>query len=118
MSERDSETTSRLLEEIRNNQKLQLERQAESLDMQRRQLSLVEKQMERAEKIQDRAGELQETRFTHDVARPANPADYSACRDNPRAVHLLVVVFLVNPVAGIPFPEHQAHAGRLEEECK
>ncbi|HSR63196.1 MAG TPA: hypothetical protein VLN56_07305 [Gammaproteobacteria bacterium] len=60
MGDWDSETTNRILEEIRNNQKLQLERQAESLDMQRQQLSLVEKQMERAGKIQDRAEELQE----------------------------------------------------------
>ena len=50
----------RLLTEIRDNQKLQLERQGEALEMQREQLALVQKQMTRAEKIQDRAELLQD----------------------------------------------------------
>ena len=50
----------RLLTEIRDNQKLQLERQAEALNMQREQLELVQKQMARAEKLQDRAELLQD----------------------------------------------------------
>jgi hypothetical protein len=49
----------RVLEEIRDNQKIQLERQAEALALQREQFGLVRKQAERAERIQDRAEEIQ-----------------------------------------------------------
>ena len=56
----NNEQLVKLLGEIRDNQVLQLERQAEALEMQRRQLEIVEKQMQRAEKIQDRAELLQE----------------------------------------------------------
>ena len=49
----------RVLEEIRDNQKLQLERQAHALELQREQFSLVQKQFERAESIQDRAEQIQ-----------------------------------------------------------
>lgn len=48
-----------LLEEIRDNQKAQIERQAEALDMQRRQFAILEKQQERADRIQDRAEQIQ-----------------------------------------------------------
>ena len=56
----DQEQVTGLLTEIRDNQKLQLERQRDALNMQREQLELVQKQMARAEKIQDRAELLQE----------------------------------------------------------
>ena len=49
-----------LLEELRDNQRLQLERQAEALAMQRRQVELVERQFERGEALQVRAEQLQE----------------------------------------------------------
>ncbi len=49
----------RLLEEIRDNQKMQLERQAEALALQREQFALVQKQTERAERLQNRAEALQ-----------------------------------------------------------
>ena len=52
--------TRALLEEIRDNQRLQLERQAEALELQRRQFELVERQFERGEKLQERAERLQE----------------------------------------------------------
>ena len=56
----DNPESIRLLSEIRDNQKLQIERQAEALAMQKEQLEMVKKQMDRAEKIQDRAEQLQE----------------------------------------------------------
>ncbi len=49
----------RVLEEIRDNQRLQLERQAKALELQREQFSLVQKQYERAERLQDRAEQIQ-----------------------------------------------------------
>ncbi|MGH8753315.1 MAG: hypothetical protein ACREUJ_05490 [Burkholderiales bacterium] len=49
----------RVLEEIRDNQKLQLERQAKALELQREQFTLVQKQYERAERLQDRAEQIQ-----------------------------------------------------------
>ncbi len=49
-----------LLEELRDNQRLQLERQGEALEMQKRQLELVEHQLERSEQLQARAEQLQE----------------------------------------------------------
>ena len=57
MSNQD-ETTA-LLREIRDNQRIQLERQAEALEMQRLQFELVRPQMERAEALQQRAEALQ-----------------------------------------------------------
>ena len=48
-----------LLREIRDNQRLQLERQAEALEMQRRHFELLRPQMERAEALQGRAEALQ-----------------------------------------------------------
>jgi hypothetical protein len=49
----------RLLQEIRDGQKLQLERQAEALTLQREQVALVQGQVERTERIQDRAERIQ-----------------------------------------------------------
>lgn len=49
----------RLLAEIRDNQRLQLERLQEAFALQREQFALVQRQAERAEKLQDRAEQLQ-----------------------------------------------------------
>ena len=49
-----------LLEELRDNQRLQLERQAEALALQRHQVEMVERQLERSETLQARAEQLQE----------------------------------------------------------
>jgi len=59
MSEIDTQRLVSVLEEIRDNQRLQLERQAEALALQREQFALVQKQQERAERIQDRAEAIQ-----------------------------------------------------------
>ncbi len=59
MNDQDSQRLLRLLEEIRDNQRTQLERQAESLVLQRERFALIQKQAERAERLQDRAEELQ-----------------------------------------------------------
>jgi predicted GTPase len=59
MNDADSAKALRLLEEIRDNLKLQMERQAEGLALQREQFALVQRQVERAERIQDRAEEIQ-----------------------------------------------------------
>ena len=48
-----------VLEEIRDNQRTQLERQAEALAIQREQFAIVQKQYARAEQIQDRAEAIQ-----------------------------------------------------------
>jgi uncharacterized membrane protein (DUF106 family) len=49
----------RILEEMRDNQKLQLERQSEALAVQRETFALVQRQTERTERIQDRAEQIQ-----------------------------------------------------------
>lgn len=54
----ESEQTA-LLREIRDNQRIQLERQAEALDMQRRQFEMAAGQFERAERLQARAEAIQ-----------------------------------------------------------
>lgn len=59
MNEQDARQLIRLLEEMRDNQRRQLERQAEALALQREQFALVQKQSERAERLQDRAEEIQ-----------------------------------------------------------
>ena len=51
--------TAALLREIRDNQRIQLERQAEALEMQRRQFEMARQQLERAERLQGRAEALQ-----------------------------------------------------------
>lgn len=59
MSETDKlERIARLLEEIRDGQKLQLDRQTESLATQRDQFQKTQKLQERAEAIQDRSARL------------------------------------------------------------
>lgn len=59
MSEQDMQRLVAVLEEIRDNQKIQLERQAEAFALQREQFAMVQKQYERTERIQDRAEALQ-----------------------------------------------------------
>lgn len=59
MNDHDVRQLIHLLEEIRDNQRVQLERQAEALALQREQFALAQKQTERAERLQDRAEELQ-----------------------------------------------------------
>ena len=54
------ERIARLLEEVRDNQKAQLERQAESLSLQKEQFQIFLKQHEKTAKIQDRAEAIQE----------------------------------------------------------
>ncbi len=56
----DTQRMVRILEEMRDNHKAQLERQAEALALQRETLALVRRQTERAERIQDRAEQIQE----------------------------------------------------------
>ncbi len=48
-----------LLEQLRDNQAMQLTRQADALALQKEQFEVVRRQAERAEKLQDRAEELQ-----------------------------------------------------------
>ena len=55
----DTPETIALLREIRDNQRLQLERHAEALDLQRRQFEIARVQVERAERLQERAEALQ-----------------------------------------------------------
>ena len=59
MTDDDVQRLSRLLEEIRDTQRLQLERQTEALTIQREQLAMVQRQAERTERIQARAEEIQ-----------------------------------------------------------
>jgi len=60
MSENETRRVVLLLEELREGQKLQLDRQKEALDLQREQVTLVQKQFERTQRIQDRAENIQE----------------------------------------------------------
>ncbi len=59
MNEQDFHRLVQVLEEIRDNQRTQLERQAEALALQREQFALVQKQYDRAERLQDRAEQIQ-----------------------------------------------------------
>ncbi len=59
MSEQDLQRLLTVLGEIRDQQKLQLERQAEALALQREQFAMVQRQYERTERIQDRAEAIQ-----------------------------------------------------------
>lgn len=54
----ESETTA-LLREIRDNQRTQLEQQAEALAVQRKMHAMAQGQMERAERLQNRADAIQ-----------------------------------------------------------
>jgi hypothetical protein len=60
MNEQEFQALGTVLKEIRDNQKLQLERQTEALALQREQFALVQRQTERQERIQDRAENIQE----------------------------------------------------------
>jgi hypothetical protein len=51
----DTENLARLLTEIRDGQRVQLERQAEALAIQKQQFEIVKIQFEQAKKLQDRA---------------------------------------------------------------
>ena len=55
----DEVETIALLREIRDNQRIQLERQAEALDMHHRQFGMANKQFERAERLHGRAEAIQ-----------------------------------------------------------
>ena len=59
MSDDDTRKLLAVLEEIRDQQRLQLERQADALAMQREHGALFRAQSERAERLQDRAEALQ-----------------------------------------------------------
>jgi uncharacterized membrane protein (DUF106 family) len=59
MEQNDTVRMAALLEQIRDNQATQLERQAEALALQKEQFELVRVQYERAARLQDRAEELQ-----------------------------------------------------------
>lgn len=60
MNDQDSQLLATLLREIRDHQKLQLDRQTEALALQREQFALVQRQAGRHERIQDRAENIQE----------------------------------------------------------
>ena len=56
MSDADAlQRIARLLEEVRDNQRVQIERQAEALGMQKEQLDLVLQQHQKTARLQDRA---------------------------------------------------------------
>ena len=59
MNDQESQLLATLLKEIRDNQKLQLDRQTEVLQLQREQFALVQKQADRHERVQDRAENIQ-----------------------------------------------------------
>ena len=57
----DLQKSHSLLEELRDGQKLQLQRQEEALALQREQLAIVQMQVARTERIQERAERIQAT---------------------------------------------------------
>ena len=59
MNDQDAQQIVRILEEIRDNQKLQFKQQAEINALQRDQLELAQKQHDRTDRIQDRAEQIQ-----------------------------------------------------------
>ena len=58
MDTKEPEQLAALLKEICDNQKLQLERQAQALAIQKEQFEIFKKQMEQTQRIQDRAERL------------------------------------------------------------
>lgn len=60
MNDDDAKRIAAVLEDLREGQKLQLERQLEALELQRRQFELVQGQAARTERIQDKAEQLQD----------------------------------------------------------
>lgn len=59
MTDQEAQQLSSILKEIRDNQTLQLDRQAEALALQRDHYALIQRQAERHEHIQDRAEHIQ-----------------------------------------------------------
>jgi len=59
MSADDANESVALLRELRDQQRLQLDRQAEALELQRESVAMLRQQFERAEKLQTRAEALQ-----------------------------------------------------------
>ena len=59
MNEMDTQKLVIVLDAIRDNQTLQLDRQLEALTLQREQLAMDQRQVERAERLQERAEQLQ-----------------------------------------------------------
>ena len=59
MTDQEAQQLSSLLKDIRDNQKLPLDRQAEALALQRDHYALIQRQAERHERIQDRAENIQ-----------------------------------------------------------
>jgi len=59
VNDQDTNSMIRVLEEIRDNQKLQLQQQAEALMLQREQFAITQKQIDRTDRIQDRAEQIQ-----------------------------------------------------------
>ncbi len=59
MNEEDSRVLVTILKEIRENQKVALDRQAEALALQRERFAIVQRQADRYERIQDRAENIQ-----------------------------------------------------------
>jgi uncharacterized membrane protein (DUF106 family) len=59
MTDQDAQRMIRILEEIRDDQKLHLKQQAEIHALQRDQLGIAQKQSDRTERIQDRAEQIQ-----------------------------------------------------------
>ena len=60
MHEDDTQRIAAALEELRDGQKLQIERQLESLELQRQQFAIVQNQAARTERIQTKAELLQD----------------------------------------------------------
>jgi len=59
MNNAEAQQLDAILKEIRDNQKLQIERQTEALALQREQWALLQRQADRHERIQDRAENIQ-----------------------------------------------------------
>ena len=59
MNDGESRLLVTILQEIRDNQKMQLDRQVDALALQREQFAIVQRQAERYEHIQDRAEHIQ-----------------------------------------------------------
>lgn len=59
MSDQEVQQLSSLLKDIRDNQQLQLDRQAEALALQREHYAFIQRQAERHERMQDRAEHIQ-----------------------------------------------------------
>jgi len=59
VNDQDAQQIMHILEEIRENQKLQLKQQADALTLQREQFAITQKQTDRTERIQDRAEQIQ-----------------------------------------------------------